>query len=56
MAGYRPRPTTDFALARYNADGNLDNSFSVDGKVTTDVGLGGDLGNSVTASSRTGVS
>src|SRR4029079_15216061 len=26
----------DFALARYNADGSLDNSFSGDGKQTTD--------------------
>ncbi|MGW9368634.1 calcium-binding protein [Streptomyces xanthophaeus] len=28
----------DFALARYNADGTLDTSFSGDGKVTTDLG------------------
>jgi uncharacterized delta-60 repeat protein len=28
----------DFALARYNADGSLDTSFSGDGKQTTDVG------------------
>src|SRR6185369_12235464 len=27
----------DFALARYNADGSLDTSFSGDGKQTTDV-------------------
>lgn len=31
-------PTSSFALARYNADGTLDNTFSVDGKVTTDLG------------------
>jgi uncharacterized delta-60 repeat protein len=29
---------TDFALARYNADGSLDASFGVGGKVTTDFG------------------
>ena len=29
---------TDFALARYNADGSLDTSFGVGGKVTTDFG------------------
>jgi len=27
---------SDFALARYNTDGNLDDAFGVDGKVTTD--------------------
>jgi uncharacterized delta-60 repeat protein len=30
--------TSNFALARYNATGELDNSFSVDGIVTTDFG------------------
>src|SRR5262249_32253745 len=30
----------DFALARYNADGSLDTTFSGDGKVTTDFALG----------------
>jgi uncharacterized delta-60 repeat protein len=29
---------SDFALARYNADGNLDTTFSGDGKVITDFG------------------
>jgi len=29
---------TDFALARYNADGSIDTSFGVGGKVTTDFG------------------
>ena len=29
---------TDFALARYNADGSLDSSFGEDGKVMTDFG------------------
>jgi len=28
----------DFALARYNADGTLDNTFGTDGKVITDLG------------------
>jgi uncharacterized delta-60 repeat protein len=28
----------DFAVARYNSDGSLDQSFDVDGKVTTDFG------------------
>ncbi|PLS76279.1 MAG: hypothetical protein CYG61_02995, partial [Actinobacteria bacterium] len=30
----------DFAVARYNADGSLDNSFDTDGKLTTDIGTG----------------
>jgi uncharacterized delta-60 repeat protein len=30
---------SDFAVARYNADGNLDNSFSGDGKQTTNFGF-----------------
>ena len=34
-------PGYDFALVRYNADGSLDASFDVDGKLTTDMtGLG----------------
>ncbi|MDP2904345.1 MAG: hypothetical protein Q8N96_14765 [Methylovulum sp.] len=37
----------DFVLARYNADGSLDTSFSTDGIVTTDLG-GWEEGNSVT--------
>ena len=36
----------DFALARYNADGSLDTSFSGDGTVTTDLG-GQDIAQSV---------
>ena len=40
----------DFALARYNADGSLDSTFSVDGKVTTDFG-GNDFGGGVTMQS-----
>jgi len=37
----------DFALARYNSDGSLDTSFSGDGKVTTDFGMGDDSGMAV---------
>ena len=38
---------SDFALARYTADGDLDTSFSSDGKVTTPFGSGGDHGRAV---------
>ncbi len=31
---------SNFGLARYNTNGSLDNTFSVDGKVTTDFGSG----------------
>jgi uncharacterized delta-60 repeat protein len=37
----------DFALARYNSDGNLDNSFDTDGKVTTDFNSDNDCGYAV---------
>lgn len=37
----------DFALVRYNTNGNLDASFDTDGKVTTDIGLGINYGQSV---------
>ena len=36
-----------FALARYNADGTLDSSFSCDGRKTTDFGRSGDNGSAV---------
>lgn len=36
-------PNLDFALARYNNDGSLDNTFDFDGKVTTDFGGGFDM-------------
>lgn len=41
MAGYAHKnsndnSSSDFALARYNADGNLDSTFGAAGKVTTD--------------------
>ncbi|MBW3540365.1 MAG: hypothetical protein KY476_08850 [Planctomycetes bacterium] len=40
VAGWSVQSGTgvDFALARYNADGSLDTSFSGDGKLTTDFG------------------
>src|ERR1051326_4846558 len=34
---------SDFAIARYNADGALDTTFSLDGKVTTDLSSGDDF-------------
>ncbi|WAC13850.1 T9SS type A sorting domain-containing protein [Dyadobacter pollutisoli] len=36
--------TLDFAMARYNTDGTLDNSFDGDGKVTTDFNGNWDVG------------
>jgi uncharacterized delta-60 repeat protein len=44
VAGMASRPDTgwDFAIARYNADGTLDTSFSGDGRLATDVGGGAD--------------
>jgi uncharacterized delta-60 repeat protein len=38
------RPTNDFAVVRYNADGSLDTSFSADGIVTTDIAGSQDFG------------
>ncbi len=37
----------DFALVRYNADGTLDISFNVNGKVTTDISSSDDLATSI---------
>jgi competence ComEA-like helix-hairpin-helix protein len=37
----------DFALARYNGDGSLDASFDDDGIITTDFGVGDDMGNAL---------
>ena len=39
--------TSDFALLRYNANGSLDNTFDIDGIVTTPIGIGSDIGYSV---------
>jgi uncharacterized delta-60 repeat protein len=43
----RGGPSSDFALARYNADGTLDPSFGTGGQVTTDFGGFGDAANGV---------
>ena len=47
LAGYTSTGNTSsyFALARYNADGSLDNTFSSDGKQTTDFGFYAETGN-----------
>jgi uncharacterized delta-60 repeat protein len=37
----------DFAVARYNTNGSLDNTFSSDGKVTTAIGTDDDVASSV---------
>lgn len=43
VAGFRfDGMNSDFAIARYNTDGSLDNSFDFDGKVTTSIGTTGD--------------
>ncbi|HQX99461.1 MAG TPA: T9SS type A sorting domain-containing protein, partial [Flavobacteriales bacterium] len=48
VAGYSNNGLySDLSLARYNTDGTLDNTFSGDGKVTTDVGPYSDFGYSV---------
>lgn len=38
----------DFALARYSTDGILDNTFDMDGKLVTSVGMSSDNANSIT--------
>jgi uncharacterized delta-60 repeat protein len=45
---------TDFALARYNADGSPDNSFNGTGKVTTDFAGGDDSAHAIAIDSRSG--
>ena len=49
VAGYAPNASGnyDFAVARYNADGNLDTSFDSDGLVTTDLNGGDDQANAL---------
>ncbi|MES2835964.1 MAG: T9SS type A sorting domain-containing protein [Bacteroidota bacterium] len=47
VAGYGTKTNSDFAVARYNANGMLDNSFSEDGKTTTDITTSTDIGKSV---------
>jgi serralysin len=49
VAGYGDNDSSwDFELVRYNANGNLDASFSGDGQLTTAIGASDDVGNSVT--------
>lgn len=38
---------SDFALARYNTDGTLDNSFDGDGRLVTDIGASYDYGSAL---------
>ncbi|WP_018616587.1 Ig-like domain-containing protein [Segetibacter koreensis] len=48
---YSNSGTPDFALARYNADGTPDTTFSTDGKLTTDFEFGDDEANAVSIQS-----
>lgn len=48
VAGYFQNGTkTDFSVVRYTISGFLDTSFSADGKVTTPIGSGDDIGRGV---------
>ena len=47
VAGYTVLNNHDFALARYNRDGSLDTTFGSAGLVTTAIGGGIDVGNSL---------
>jgi uncharacterized delta-60 repeat protein len=48
VAGYAgPSGNVDFALARYETDGDLDNTFSFDGKATVDFSSGDDVATDV---------
>jgi uncharacterized delta-60 repeat protein len=40
-------PNNDFAVVRYNTDGSLDETFGIEGIVTTAIGLSADVANSV---------
>ena len=46
VAGYARNSSSDFALARYNADGSPDEAFGHGGKTVTDIG-GNDVGRAV---------
>ena len=46
-AGVARGTTLDFALARYNADGSLDNTFDGDGKLVTDLSGVGETGRDI---------
>ena len=47
VAGQTFQTSTDFILARYNNDGSPDNTFSGDGKQTTDINSSEDIAKSV---------
>ncbi|HLO36851.1 MAG TPA: T9SS type A sorting domain-containing protein, partial [Lacibacter sp.] len=47
VAGYSYNGYNEIALARFNTDGSLDNSFDGDGKVTTDIRLYDEEANSL---------
>ena len=47
LAGNTSKDSYDFAVARYNTDGSLDNTFGTDGRQTTDFDSGYDYGSSV---------
>jgi uncharacterized delta-60 repeat protein len=47
VVGHTFAGSEDFALARYNADGNLDTAFGTGGRVTTDFGGNDDQANAV---------
>ncbi len=52
VAGYREsETTTDFAVARYNADGSLDTTFDGDGKVSTNLVATTEFGGTIITSS-----
>ena len=42
VAGYTENNGGDFAIVRYNSNGEIDSTFGSDGKVTTDFGSGSD--------------
>lgn len=43
LVGMTGGDSSSFAVVRYNADGRLDTTFSGDGKLTTDLGVGHDI-------------
>src|SRR4051812_8778419 len=47
VAGNTVNYPSDFALARYSADGKLDSTFGVNGLVTTDFNNSSDIGNAI---------
>lgn len=47
VAGYSPSLYFNFVLVRYNSEGTLDTTFSMDGKLITNIGVGDDYVNSI---------